>query len=565
MPAKLTPKQAKEKFNNKVLEHNVPIEADYSKYENAKLKNIQVVCNDVLKHKSGISQVYLMDHANLTHPSKKFGCPECEDWYNGHAKSLDILIVRERINSWISTYGGIIDTVSGEVEVYKNNSTKIPYICKNGTKKTLTISTLGDEIGCNCSKCKSELISEIEDNNEYTSMTTDDDCVTISHFIFGDDVAFSWISPLEMKKHGYGLAEKMKEKALSVGKNIIGYAISSLSEWKNEKTPVITEHEGVLYRISRASYLINNNIVHRPHYTKNNFLYYFYKCSPNNQLITPILIPDDVGTKKKIKVCYKSCGCEYDISVDVIMNRNLKTCGNCKNIDTKTFIEKCLEFKSSGEYIYDRVNYINQSTPVTIVHKIYGEFKSTPQNHLTHLKNSLKYDTANFKIKNLTQFKIKANEVHNNLYNYDKVDYVNSSTKVLITHPVYGDFWQTPASHLCGSGHPLAAGHSQQYAYIHNILDGDLSVALKYGIEKQKGKRVMQQNKKSLFKIESLHTYFFTSVFECKEAEKECKKLFGKGVLTKQEMPDGYTETTTPNNIDKIIAIYEKWGGVKKN
>lgn len=49
-------------------------------------------------------------------------------------------------------------------------------------------------------------------------------------------------------------------------------------------------------------------------------------------------------------------------------------------------------------------------------------------------------------------FVSKAIEKHGNKYNYDKVVYVRSSTKVVITCPIHGDFEQTPNRHLSGSG-----------------------------------------------------------------------------------------------------------------
>ena len=41
----------------------------------------------------------------------------------------------------------------------------------------------------------------------------------------------------------------------------------------------------------------------------------------------------------------------------------------------------------------------------------------------------------------------RAIEVHGDFYNYDKVVYVGCHKKVIITHPIYGDFEQTPANH----------------------------------------------------------------------------------------------------------------------
>ena len=44
--------------------------------------------------------------------------------------------------------------------------------------------------------------------------------------------------------------------------------------------------------------------------------------------------------------------------------------------------------------------------------------------------------------------------IHNNKYNYSKVEYVNNSTKVCIICPEHGEFQQTPNKHLQGQGCP---------------------------------------------------------------------------------------------------------------
>lgn len=51
----------------------------------------------------------------------------------------------------------------------------------------------------------------------------------------------------------------------------------------------------------------------------------------------------------------------------------------------------------------------------------------------------------NFIIENKSDFRTKfinrSKEIHNNFYNYDKVDYINARTKVIITCPEHGDFY----------------------------------------------------------------------------------------------------------------------------
>lgn len=47
---------------------------------------------------------------------------------------------------------------------------------------------------------------------------------------------------------------------------------------------------------------------------------------------------------------------------------------------------------------------------------------------------------------------VGANIIHKNKFNYSKVQYQNSQTKVLIICLIDGDFYQTPAQHLSGKG-----------------------------------------------------------------------------------------------------------------
>ena len=57
----------------------------------------------------------------------------------------------------------------------------------------------------------------------------------------------------------------------------------------------------------------------------------------------------------------------------------------------------------------------------------------------------------------MTKFIEKANKRHNFRYNYSKVEYINSATKVCIICPEHGEFWQTPAAHVSGAECPKCA------------------------------------------------------------------------------------------------------------
>ena len=58
---------------------------------------------------------------------------------------------------------------------------------------------------------------------------------------------------------------------------------------------------------------------------------------------------------------------------------------------------------------------------------------------------------------NTKEFILKAKKVHGYRYDYSKVDYVKSSLKVIIICKLHGEFLQTPANHLRGSGCPICS------------------------------------------------------------------------------------------------------------
>lgn len=105
-------------------------------------------------------------------------------------------------------------------------------------------------------------------------------------------------------------------------------------------------------------------------------------------------------------------------------------------------------------YDYSKTVYSGALRDVNITCKTHGEFL---QKAYVHLRGAgcpkCGQNQANKKnTSTKTEFITKANKIHNNKYNYDKVIYKNAITKVIITCPVHGDFEQAPYHHLRGSG-----------------------------------------------------------------------------------------------------------------
>lgn len=108
-------------------------------------------------------------------------------------------------------------------------------------------------------------------------------------------------------------------------------------------------------------------------------------------------------------------------------------------------------------YLYDKFLYTTQHTHVIITCRIHGDFSQDPWNHLSG--TGCKRCTA---IYNTEDFIKKAIEINTVAYNYSKVDYKNSHSKVIIGCPECGFFEQAPNSHLCGRGCPLCINKTQQ-------------------------------------------------------------------------------------------------------
>ncbi len=60
--------------------------------------------------------------------------------------------------------------------------------------------------------------------------------------------------------------------------------------------------------------------------------------------------------------------------------------------------------------------------------------------------------------KNIEEFVSEARKVHGDRFDYSKVVYKNSGTKICVICAQHGEFWPTPHNHLNGSGCPQCAG-----------------------------------------------------------------------------------------------------------
>lgn len=128
-------------------------------------------------------------------------------------------------------------------------------------------------------------------------------------------------------------------------------------------------------------------------------------------------------------------------------------------LTAEEFIKKAKEIHINKGYNYSKVNYINNYTPIIIICPKHGDFLQRPYNHL-HGQGCPKCANEQQKQKKTLGTKafidkVKKIAIHKNKhYDYSKVKYINNYTKVCITCPKHGEFWQTPNKHLRGHGCP---------------------------------------------------------------------------------------------------------------
>lgn len=186
-----------------------------------------------------------------------------------------------------------------------------------------------------------------------------------------------------------------------------------------------------------------------------------------------------MDTKEFIERAKKVHGNKYDYSKVEYINTTSKVCiicpkhgefwqspnhhlngNNCPKCAHQSYLHTTESFideakKVHGDkYDYSKVEYVNSHTKVCIICPIHGEFWQLPTNHLRGrgcAKCKAKA-TSDRQTSSRDEFIRKANIIHGNKYDYSKVNYINSQTKVCIICPKHGEFWQKPNAHLGGKG-----------------------------------------------------------------------------------------------------------------
>ena len=155
-----------------------------------------------------------------------------------------------------------------------------------------------------------------------------------------------------------------------------------------------------------------------------------------------------VNNKTKVIVINKKCDTEHLMTPAKLMIGS--KCNMYNVVDANDYLIKRFREVHGDKYDYSKIEYVNAKTKVTIICEEHGhgEFEQLPivhkRGHGCPTCGDVKLTTEEV----IEQFR----EVHGNTYDYSKVNYINSKTKVIIICPKHGEFEQTPNNHKRGHG-----------------------------------------------------------------------------------------------------------------
>ena len=177
------------------------------------------------------------------------------------------------------------------------------------------------------------------------------------------------------------------------------------------------------------------------------------KCVAKHGLKYDYSVTNYTSNKQRIKVKCLQHGIFEVLPYNHLINGH--GCGLCyedtKVNSTDKFKRQAI-LVHGNKYNYDRSVYIDDSTPIIITCKIHGDFKQKKRNHLSGY-GCQKCAKGSCILSN-DSFIAKASLTHNNQYNYASTVYEGSFKNVIITCKTHGDFEQMPSNHLKGAGCP---------------------------------------------------------------------------------------------------------------
>lgn len=235
------------------------------------------------------------------------------------------------------------------------------------------------------------------------------------------------------------------------------------------------------------------------------------------------------------------------------------------SLTTEEFITKARAVHGNL-YDYSATIYKNSHQHVTIKCNLHKkDYQQTPNSHLNGGGCDLCAIVLRAKKKTLTtkEFIAKATAIHGGKYNYSLVKYVSAKTNVDILCRVHnhGVFSQMPDTHIQGSGclrcNKGATDPSKPHeVYISEWIKPDDTYFYKVGITSRgANKRLKKQQSFSECQGTIIMTYMFYDGQQAIDLEYIIKKTIKSGFVSKEILPDGYTETFAEQELNTVYNM----------
>ena len=188
-----------------------------------------------------------------------------------------------------------------------------------------------------------------------------------------------------------------------------------------------------------------------------------------------------------------------------IKGQGCRICNGYVALTHQSFIERSLN-KHGVLYDYSKTEVKSKHDKVVIKCNIHGEFEQLPSNHIKGQGCPECAQILRTKKQRYTslEFINSVRTVHLNKYDYSKVNYVNSQTKVEIICPTHGSFNMKPNSHYNGQGCPKCGR-----------IDAKSNIALDYSVFLERAELV--HHNRYVYQKDSYVNYTTKMIMYCDE------------------------------------------------
>ena len=268
------------------------------------------------------------------------------------------------------------------------------------------------------------------------------------------------------------------------------------------------------------------------------------------------------NTKEKVIILCKKHGEFLQSPRDHLNGHGCTKCsGNKRRLTTGEFIKKAIKIHGD-KYDYSKVNYKNADSKIKIICKKHGEFLQTPHSHL-YGNGCIKCGGS--KKLTTEEFIERAKEIHGDRYDYSKVNYINNSTKVCIICTEHGEFLQIPNHHLRGHGCPGCGGSekltTKEFIEKAKEVHGEKYDYSKVDYKDSKTKITIICKKHGEFLQIPYHHLNGRGCLKCSGKEKLTTEKFIERAKEVHGDKYDYSRVNYKNNCSKIKIICKKHGG----